>query len=287
MTTAVLNHLASRGDDRIHSATYAVTLLDFGQSAPIGAFSSARLLSVARFNSARDGVISARTMGNVFTWMRLNDLVRNYWVNNYLMGQDPPVFDIMSWNADGTNLPAALHRQFLDIFEDNPLPTAGAFTAPGTPIEPDRIKVPNYVTGAVSDLLTPWKSCYLTTRLLAGDSTFVLSNAGHIASLVNPPGNPKASYFTAPLDDCESPDQWLERAQKHTGSWWEHWAEWAIEQSGREVPAPAELGSKHHPMQAPAPGTYVKQNNCAVRRWLSRRWPRFAGSRRGRRSGSG
>ena len=125
LNTAVLNHLASRGDDRIHSASYAVTLLDFGQSAPIGAFSSARLLSLARWNSARAGVISARSMGNVFTWMRPNDLVWNYWVNNYLMGQDPPVFDILSWNADGTNLPAALHRQFLDIFEHNPLPDAG------------------------------------------------------------------------------------------------------------------------------------------------------------------
>jgi polyhydroxyalkanoate synthase len=126
LQTVVLNKLASMGDDRIHSVSYAVTLLDFGQSAPIGAFSSARLLSLARWNSGRAGVISARAMGAAFTWMRPNDLVWNYWVNNYLMGEDPPVFDILSWNADGTNLPAALHRQFLDIFEHNPIPTPPA-----------------------------------------------------------------------------------------------------------------------------------------------------------------
>jgi len=131
LQTAVLNKLAAMGDNRIHSASYAVTLLDFGQSAPIGAFSSARLLSLARWNSRRAGVISARDMGKAFTWMRPNDLVWNYWVNNYLMGEDPPVFDILSWNADGTNLPAALHREFLNIFEANPLPTPGAMEALG------------------------------------------------------------------------------------------------------------------------------------------------------------
>jgi polyhydroxyalkanoate synthase len=257
LNTVVLNHLAARGDERIHSASYAVTLLDFGKPAPIGAFAAPGVLALARWNSARQGVISARQMGNMFTWMRPNDLVWNYWVNNYLMGEDPPVFDILSWNADGTNLPAALHRQFLDMFQHNPLPEPGAIKMLGTPVELGRITVPNYVAGAVSDHLTPWKSCYLTTQLLSGESTFALSNAGHIASLVNPPGNAKASYFTAPLDAKESPDEWLARADKHTGSWWEHWARWAIGQSGVEVPAPTSLGSELHPPTAPAPGAYV------------------------------
>ena len=189
------------GDDRVHSASYAVTLLDFGQSAPIGAFSSARLLSLARWNSGRAGVISARAMGNAFTWMRPNDLVWNYWVNNYLMGEDPPVFDILSWNADGTNLPAALHRQFLDIFEHNPLPDAGGDGGARAPRSTcGTIKVPTYVTGASTTTSRRGSRCYRTTQLLSGDSTFALSNAGHIASLVNPPGNPKANYFTGPLD---------------------------------------------------------------------------------------
>ncbi|HEY3261534.1 MAG TPA: alpha/beta fold hydrolase [Pseudonocardiaceae bacterium] len=259
LNATVLNHLAATRDDRVHSASFAVTMLDFGQPAPIAAFSAPRLLSIARWNSGRSGVITARAMGNVFTWMRPNDLVWNYWVNNYLLGEDPPVFDILSWNADGTNLPAALHRQFLDIFENNVLIKPAAMQILGTPVDLGTIKVPTYVTGAVNDHLTPWKATYRTTQLLAGDSTFALSNAGHIASLVNPPGNPKATYFTGPLDPAKSPDEWLAHAVKQTGSWWEHWADWVLERSGGAKPAPVTLGSERFPPQESAPGTYVLQ----------------------------
>jgi len=261
LQTAVLNKLAAMGDDRIHSASYAVTLLDFGQSAPIGAFANARLLSLARWNSGRAGVISARAMGNSFTWMRPNDLVWNYWVNNYLMGEDPPVFDILSWNADGTNLPARLHQQFLDIFENNPLVKPGELTCLGVPFDLGTIKVPAYVTGAMNDHLTPWKSTYRTTQFLAGDCTFALSHAGHIASLVNPPGNPKASYYTGPLDKNQSASDWFEGASRNPGSWWEHWAGWASERSGELVPAPTSLGGGRFAAGAPAPGSYVRQEN--------------------------
>jgi polyhydroxyalkanoate synthase len=261
LNTAVLNHLAASNDQRVHSASYAVTLLDFGQSAPIGAFYSAKLLSLARWNSSRAGVISARAMGSAFTWMRPNDLVWNYWVNNYLMGEDPPVFDILSWNADGTNLPATLHRQFLDIFEQNPLPQPGAMKALGTPIDLRTIKLPTYVVGARNDHLTPWKSCFRTTQMLSGESTFSLSNAGHIASLVNPPGNPKSNYYTAPLDLGASPDEWFEQAESHVGSWWEHWADWALKRSGEQIPTPKSLGSSQFPALGPAPGTYVRRKD--------------------------
>jgi len=265
INTTVLNHLAATADPRIHAAAYAVTLLDFGVSAPIGAFSSARLLDVARWSSRRAGVISARSMGGVFSWMRPNDLVWNYWVNNYLMGQDPPVFDILSWNADGTNLPAELHSQFLDLFKDNLLPTAGAMTVLGTPVDLATIMVPTYVTGAVNDHLTPWRGCYRTTQLLSGPSTFALSNAGHIASLVNPPGNPKASYFTTDAEPGPDADAWLESAERRSGSWWEHWANWTEERSGAERPAPKRLGSRRHRVLAEAPGLYVRDM------WLPRR----------------
>ena len=148
--------------------------------------------------------------------MRPNDLVWNYWVNNYLMGQDPPVFDILSWNADGTNLPAALHRQFLDIFEHNPLPEAGRHvTVLGTPIDLAQIKVPDLRHGrgerppdAVEVLLPHHAAACRAT------STFALSNAGHIASLVNPPGNPKASYFTGAARRSEAPTSGCERAEQ-------------------------------------------------------------------------
>ncbi len=257
LMTLVLNHLAALGDDRIHSASYAVTLLDFGQQAPIRAFSAPKLLKLARWNSTRAGVISARNMGNVFTWMRPNELVWNYWVNNYLMGNSPPVFDILAWNADGTNLPAALHRQFLDIFEHNVLCTPGALTVLDTPVDLQTIKVPTFVTGGSTDHLTPWTGCYRTTQLLGGPSTFVLSNAGHIQSLVNPPGNPKATFF-AGGEPGPDPDEWLAGAQQRSGTWWAHWADWVIERSGDLVPAPTSLGSADHPAREAAPGPYVQ-----------------------------
>ena len=257
ITTTVLNHLAATGDDRVASASYAVTLHDFSLPAPIGAFSSPRLLTLARWNSRRAGVISARNMGAVFTWMRPNDLVWNYWVNNYLMGNPPPAFDILAWNADGTNLPAALHRQFLEIFEKNVLCQPGSMTVLGTPVDLSRITVPAYVTGGVTDHLTPWQGCYRTTQLLSGPTTFVLSNAGHIQSLVNPPGNPKATYF-AGGEPGPDPQQWLTGSKKVNGTWWEHWADWLLERSGDQVSAPGKLGGGGHLPSDQAPGLYVR-----------------------------
>ena len=257
LTTLALNHLAALGQTPVHSASYAVTLLDWGQEVPIKAFSASKLLALARWNSARAGVISARDMGGAFTWMRPDDLVWKSWVNNYLMGDKPPAFDILAWNADGTNLPAALHAQFLDIFENNPLATPGRLTCLGTPVDLSTIKLPTYVTGGVSDHLTPWTSCYRTTQLMGGSSTFVLSNAGHIQSLVNPPGNPKAVFYTGaePGPDAEA---WLASAEKHTGTWWANWADWLIAQSSGTKDAPADLGSAEHPALDEAPGCYVR-----------------------------
>jgi polyhydroxyalkanoate synthase len=258
INTGVLNHLAATEDDRIHSASFAVTMLDFGLRAPIQAFSNAKLISVARARSRRAGMISARDMGAAFTLMRPNDLIWNYWVNNYLMGEKPPVFDILSWNADGTNLPAALHLQFLDMFETNMLCRPGAIKVLDTPIDLSTINVPTFATGAITDHLTPWKGCYRTTQLLSGPMTFVLSNSGHIQSLVNPPGNPKASYYTGQPPGPDA-DEWLATATKHTGSWWEAWADWITPHAGAQRPAPQSMGSPTFKPITPAPGEYVRQ----------------------------
>ena len=126
----------------------------------------------------------------------------------------------------------------------------------GTPVDLSRVELETYVTGATTDHLTPWQGCYRTTQLLPGPSTFVLSNAGHIASLVNPPGNPKAHYFAGP-EPGGDPEEWLTRAEKRQGTWWEHWAAWVLERSGEERPA-GSLGSSAYPVIAPAPGTYVR-----------------------------
>src|SRR5260370_16732503 len=134
------------------------------------------------------------------------------------MGEKAPAFDILAWNADGTNLPGTLHNQFVDIFRDNLLARPAGLSVLGTPVSPQTITVPAFVTGAVTDHLTPWKGCYRTTQLLGGPSTFVLSHSGHIASLVNPPGNPKPHYWTRD-PPAPAPDAWLAGAQEHHGSW--------------------------------------------------------------------
>jgi polyhydroxyalkanoate synthase subunit PhaC len=257
LTSTVLNHLAAKDDDRVRAASFAVTLLDFDSRAALGAFSAPRLLELAQKNSRRAGIITGRQLGNVFSWMRPDDLVFNYWVSNYLMGEPPPVFDILAWNADSTNLPARLHAEFLEIFKNNTLCQPGALTVLGTPVDLSRITIPTFVTGGITDHLTPWKGCYRTTQLLSGPSTFVLSSAGHIASLVNPPGNPKATYYTS-REVGADPDIWFKSAAKRPGTWWELWADWTIERSGDDVPAPAQLGGKAHPPLQPAPGLYVR-----------------------------
>ena len=257
LSAVALNRLAASGERRVHSASYAVTLLDFGGENPINTFSSLPVLSLAKWSSKRKGVIDARAMGSAFTWMRPNDLVWNYWVNNYLMGEDPPVFDILAWNADGTSLPARLHAEFLDIFGKNPLPMACARTYLDAPLDLRTIDVPTFVVGARNDHLTPWRGTYRTTELTSGPSMFVLSNAGHIASLVNPPGNPKASFLTGPAAGEVDADTWHEGAVQRPGSWWEAWAAWTLENAGADVPAPATLGSRAHPPMYDAPGRYV------------------------------
>ena len=265
--TTLLNHLAALGDT-------ACTAPVRGHPARLRQpCTPRRLLGEAadrprRADSRPGGVITARSMGVAFTWMRPDDLVFNYVVNQWLMGEDPPAFDILEWNADGTNLPAALHEQFLEIFRDNTLVRPGAMTVLGTPVDLATITVPTFVTGAMTDHLTPWTGCYRTTQLLSGPVAFVLSNSGHIQSLVNPPGNPKASYFVGG-EPGPDPEDWRASAERSTGSWWENWAPWTIEQSGELVPAPSSPGPQAHPPRSPRRGCTCSTR--FLRRWAAER----------------
>jgi polyhydroxyalkanoate synthase len=254
--TTMLSTMAAQGDDRVKSAAFGVTLLDFSVPAPVGMFLSRRLVAAARKRSRDKGVLDGEALGRVFAWLRPNDLVWNYWVNNYLMGNDPPAFDILAWNAHSTRLPGALHSQFLEIFEDNVLCKPGALSVLGHPVDLSSIACETYVTGAVTDHLTPWQGCYRTTQLLPGPSTFVLSNAGHIQSLVNPPGNPKARMHVGPEPGPDA-EQWRAQATERPGTWWEHWADWMVERGGPEKKAPSKLGSRRHRAGDAAPGSYV------------------------------
>lgn len=259
LTSMMLAVMAERGDKRVNAAAFGVMLLDFDAEAPIGALKSKSVLGLGRRRSASKGILPASNLANVFAWMRPNDLVWNYWANNYLMGKEPPSFDILSWSVDGTNLPARLHSQFLDIFEHNLLAKPGALKVLGVPINLRRVTVETFATGALTDHLTPWKACYQSIQLLGGSKkTFVLSNAGHIASLVNPPGNPKATYWLGgkPVGD---PEQWRTNATQKSGTWWAVWADWTLARSGPLRAAPKGPGNARHVAIDAAPGRYVLQ----------------------------
>lgn len=251
-------YLAAKGRDMINTLALCVTMINWKTDASIGAFRLPSMLSMAKAQSEMKGVLAGTDLHKVFTWLRPNDLVWNYWVNNYLMGDTPASFDILAWNKDNTNLPAKLHKDFMQIFKENKLIEPGAFKALGQPIDLSKIACDNFIVGAETDHLTPWKACYQSCTYLGGESTFALSNGGHVAALVNPPTNPKAYHLIGPgtAPDAET---WAETAQRHKGSWWEGWAKWCAERSGKKVTAPKTLGSETHKPVVDAPGEYVVQ----------------------------
>src|SRR4029450_5556383 len=188
-------YLAGIGrQDRLAALLPAITVIDNDDAGTASSLVDERLAGLAKAKSARAGYLDGRDLAEVFAWLRPGDLVWNYWVNNYLLGRKPPAFDILSWNADTTRMPARLHADFVNLAMDNSLITPGAMTVLGVPVDLSRIEVDTYLVAGIADHLTPWQNCYRSTQLLGGESRFVLSTSGHIAALVNPPGNPKASY---------------------------------------------------------------------------------------------
>jgi len=258
MVALVQAHLAALGERLINSATMTVTMLDCDSDGRMFLFATPATLALAKAVSKPRGVIEGWQMGSMFAWLRPNDLVWNYWVNNYLLGQDPPAFDILAWNADQTRLSSAFHHQMLDMVAGNQLTHPGALTVLGTPIDLSRIACDTYVVAGRTDHITPWKSCYKTTQMVSGRSQFVLVSSGHIQTVVADPKHHGLGYYLNPETPPEAED-WLERAERHEGSWWEHWAVWLGERSGDQIAAPASLGSDRFPAQDPAPGRYVRQ----------------------------
>jgi polyhydroxyalkanoate synthase len=254
--SALLGHLASRGDKSVHAATLMVAVLDNTADSQLGLFATPEAIAAAKQNSVSKGVLAGEEMGRVFAWMRPNDLVWNYWVNNYLLGKAPPAFDILYWNNDATRLPARMHGQLLDIFTGNLFSKPRALTVLGTPIDLSDVKCDTYVVAGMTDHITPWKGVYNTARIFGGETRFVLSSAGHIQSLINPPGNPKAKFFLNPTLPADA-DAWLANAQAEKDSWWGNWSKWLAERSGERRTAPASVGSVGHPAGVKAPGTYV------------------------------
>ncbi len=254
----LMGHLAATGRDLVASSTLAVTTIDTEAKSSMNMFATRRSVESSIAQTRRKGVLSGRDLARVFAWVRPNDLVWNYWVSNYLMGEDPPAFDVLAWNSDTTNLPAALHAEFVHLFLDNALLEPGKISVLGTPVDLSKVVSDLYVVGATTDHLVPWQAAYIATQAYGGRSRYVLSNSGHIQALINPPGNPKASFLTS--DETPStPEAWLKGATRYTGSWWTDWAEWTIAHGGGERDAPAQLGNGRHVATDPAPGRYARE----------------------------
>lgn len=256
--TAAIGYMAALGRaDRISSLTLMVNVLDtHPEDSVTGLFMTDDAIEAARKRSARQGVLDGQDTARVFNWMRPNDLIWNYVVSNYLHGETPPAFDILYWNNDTTRLPARLHSDFLDIFKDNPFRRAGVLKIRDVPIDLKQIHCPVFITGGTTDHITPWQACYRSTQLFGAPATYVLSTAGHIQSLINPPGSSKRNYYLNPETppDCEA---WRRNATEHKGSWWPYWAEWLKARGIGENVAPTALGSAAHPPLLAAPGSYV------------------------------
>ncbi len=258
--SAFLANLAARDERKVHSATVAVCVLDMAaaKTSTAGIFTTPESIAAAKHASASAGVLEGRELARMFAWLRPNDLIWNYWVNNYLLGNDPPAYDILYWNNDTTRLPARLHADFLGLMETNPYVNPGRITIGGHPLDMGKVDIDSYVVAGTTDHITPWQGCYETAKLYGRRSTFVLSNSGHIQSLINPPDNRKA-YFWAGSADADTGEAWLQKAPKSAGSWWPHWLEWISARSGEKKPAPDALGSAELAPLDAAPGRYVME----------------------------
>ncbi len=255
--STTMSHLAAMGDDRINSCTLQVCVLDpKPDDTEMGALINAPSVRHAREKSAKKGILSGEELGRSFAWMRPNDLIWSYFVNNYLMGENPPAFDVLYWNNDSTNLPATLHSDFLDYFVDSPFSNPGSVEFMGQKLDLSTVKQDIFISSGLTDHITPWRACYRSIDLFGGDVTFVVSTSGHIQSLINPPGNPRAHYLTSDVKTSDS-TEWLNSAEEHSGSWWVLWDEWLGERSGRMCKAKPKLGNAKYPPLDSAPGLYV------------------------------
>ena len=258
ITAMVAAHLSATGHgDRVAGLTLAVTVLDQGRAGFAAAALNERTAEAAIRASQSKGYLDGAAMAEVFAWLRPTDLVWRYWVNNYVQGRTPAPFDVLFWNADTTRMAAGLHRDLVRIGVANSLTKPGSVSMLGTPVDLGDIAADAYVIGGIADHISPWQACQRSAALLGSkDNRFVLSTSGHVAALVNPPGNPKASYRIAQVEH-DTPEEWLARAEKQKDSWWPDYTAWLAERSGALVAAPADLGAADLPELAPAPGKYV------------------------------
>jgi polyhydroxyalkanoate synthase len=256
----MLSYLAAHRDKRVNAVTFQVCVLDpHKDDSELGAFVSPRAVEFARARSKKRGILTGQDLSRTFAWLRPNDLIWNYVINNYLLGENPPPFDILYWNNDSTNLPAQLHSDYLDMMLKAPMANPGTVEFMGHKLDLTKVKHDTFIVAGLTDHITPWRAVYRTTQMLGTpreNITFILSSSGHIQSLINPPGNPKARFFTNHALPPTT-DEWIAGGAQTMGSWWDTWADWLIERSGKKKKAPRKLGSAAFEPLAAAPGDYV------------------------------
>jgi len=252
--------LAARRQNRISSLTLLATMLDFCDTGPLGVFANEPHARLRELQLGKGGLMTGRELATTFSFLRPNELVWNYVVSNYLKGETPMPFDLLYWNSDSTNLPGPFFAwYFRNTYLENRLKDPGALTVCGKPVNLGRINVPAYVQASKEDHIVPWKTAYVSARLLSGDTRFVLAASGHIAGVINPVSRNRRNYWLPVDSDLEvDPDTWFSGAVEKPGSWWVDYVQWLAGYSGKKVKASNTLGSKEHPVLQAAPGSYVK-----------------------------
>lgn len=262
MASIEAGYLAGKGDDRLGDLTLINTILDYSEPGELGLMTDEKTLDKIEILMGKKGYLPGSDMATTFDLLRANDLIFNYWVSRWMLGEDPPAFDLLVWNEDSTRMPAAMHTKYLrDLYGKNLL-SAGDFEICGAAVDLKKFTGSVYIVGAINDHIVPWKTSYRGAQLFGRDARFILSNGGHIAGIVNPPsakswyqvlGSPTAKKPTALP---ETADQWRESAKRVDRSWWQDWAEWSSARAGAQQ-SPPPMGSSMHPPLTPAPGTYV------------------------------
>jgi polyhydroxyalkanoate synthase len=258
LTAITAAYLAQAGDTRVGTLTLLNTMLDYSEPGVLGNFTDRRTVDRLERKMEREGTLEARSMAGTFDVLRANDLIFNYVVSNWLMGQDPPAFDILAWNADSTRMPAAMHAFYLRHFYLENRLASGTLEISGRSIDLSAIKAPSYVVSAINDHIVPWESAYRTVGLVSGPVRFVLCSGGHIAGIVSPP-SPKAWHMVTETESAlpSTGSDWRGVAERRAGSWWEDWARWSDENSG-PLGEPPRTGSVRYPVLGDGPGTYVR-----------------------------
>jgi len=257
LLASTLAYMAIKRDDRIKTATFFVTMMDFREAGELSVFIDEEQLQALEEKMNKQGFLDGSHMATTFNMLRANDLIWSFVVNNYLLGNDPFPFDLLYWNADSTRMPARMHSFYLrKMYQENLLAKPNGITLDGVPIDLANIKVPAYFLSTREDHIAPWKSTYRGTQLLGGSKRFVLAASGHIAGVVNPPDGGKYGHWIN-QDLPSGPETWFEGATEIAGSWWPDWHRWTVSFGREEVPARHPGDGKLQPIED-APGGYVK-----------------------------